>query len=69
MHWAITVSTIVADLCRHYSADVVNAEVVKTMVVHAMKELFGQVISERGTAFLAYVVHVINTLLKGYSLV
>ena len=38
------VPVIIADLCRQYSADVVNAELVKTMVVHAMKELFGQVI-------------------------
>ena len=38
------VPAIVADLCREHSADVVNAELVKTMAVHAMKELFGQVI-------------------------
>ena len=38
------VPAIIADLCREHSADVVNAELVKTMAVHAMKELFGQVI-------------------------
>ena len=32
-----------AVLCRQYSADVVTAELVKTMAVYAMKELFGQV--------------------------
>ena len=65
------VPAIVADLCRQYSDDVVNAELVKTMVVHAMKELFGQVIhclSRARDCISGIVLHVINALLKGHSL-
>ena len=45
-----------AALCRQYSADAVSAELVKTMAVHAMKELFGQVSHTYSAVGILYVV-------------